>query len=70
MQDDKSSKNPQRISLKHQVPRKTRSDLHLWSQCTFMLTKDGAVASFDMRTNSPIYRQSIHKGSVNCLKVV
>lgn len=23
-----------------------------------------------MRTNSPIYRQSIHKGSVNCLKVV
>lgn len=23
-----------------------------------------------MRTNTPIYRQSIHKGSVNCLKVV
>ena len=23
-----------------------------------------------MRTNNPIYRQSIHKGSVNCLKAV
>jgi hypothetical protein len=28
------------------------------------------VAAFDMRTNCPIYRQSLHKGAVNCLKVV
>lgn len=30
---------------------------------------DGSIAAFDMRTNSPIYRQSIHKGSVNSIKI-
>jgi hypothetical protein len=28
------------------------------------------VASFDMRTNSPIFRKALHKGAVNSLKVV
>lgn len=32
--------------------------------------KDGNVASFDMRTNSPIFKKTLHKGSVNSLKVV
>ena len=31
--------------------------------------QDGSIAAFDMRTNSPIYRQSIHKGSVNSIKI-
>ena len=32
--------------------------------------KDGSVASFDMRTNTPIYKKILFKGAVNSLKVV
>jgi len=44
--------------------------MHFWSQCKFLAIQDGSIAAFDMRTNSPIYRQSVHKGSVNSLKIV
>jgi WD40 repeat protein len=70
VQDDKGSAHAQGISLQHQIASKTGPFLYCWPQCTSPFIEDGSVACFDMRTNSPIYRQSIHKGSVNCLKVV
>ena len=35
-----------------------------------VFTQDGSLAVFDMRSNCPIYRESIHKGSVNSIKFV
>ena len=70
MQNGKSSKNSQRIGLKHKVPQQTGAILNCRTERTSLLIKDGTVASFDMRTNQPIFRKTLHKGAVNSLKVV
>ena len=70
MQDGESCQNAQGSSCQHQVSPQARIVLNLRPKCTLFCTKDGTVASFDMRTNSPIFRKTLHKGAVNSLKVV
>ena len=31
---------------------------------------DGSITGIDMRTNCPVFRQMIHKGSVNDIKLI
>ena len=70
MQDDQGYQDSQRLSLRHQVSPEDGPFLNRRPQCTKCSTQDGTVASFDMRTNAPIYRKMLHKGAVNSLKVV
>jgi len=34
------------------------------------MIQDGSIIGIDMRTNSPVFKQMIHKGSVNALKLI